>query len=278
MAIAAKKTKPKKSPKLTELKSLEELFIRVGRQLTPPQIFQWVRDHGCHHVIQEDCLEFDKELKTSVLMSRRADLFLALPLSSIFNPERPTVANERKSLIAMFDVKEFGVRKELLEQISQKLIQAGAQESLVNEIRLVADEMLSYVVFNAAQGELQAPKDYTEDEPPKALAEINPATIFLGADQSRFVIGCRDPHGTLNGHSLISNLDRYFNKELEVGVRTAEESASTEAFQMVLASAAFYAGFRPGQASVICCAFPKKMSRKKREQQPKNFHYFIQNF
>jgi hypothetical protein len=269
------------------MNSVESQAIALVQHLGIGEVLERIQVQGFKHVVQESAPEFISELRCAQLMLRDPQLFLDRPLAAILSPENTSAQQETDLEQSVIEIADFGSRTELLEQVAAVVGRKVKTKSLLNDIMLIADEMLFYTVFNAPFGEIKSAQD-EEPPPDDSEASVSATTvngepvmpveprgsIMIGSDDKRLIIACRDPHGTISGPVLIEKLYQYFNRKLPTSIRTAEEGAGTQAFQMINSALSFYAGFDSGRPSVICCSTLLKGSTQLRENAPKNFHYF----
>ncbi len=247
--------------------------IVIGDQFSAADVLDLYERDGTQHVIQRSNLALESEKRLSLLMLNEPDLFLSFPLSAILGPTKPNKQSEVQAAAIQIDILSVSQKNEILKQIKAYLETVTQSKSLVYDISIVADELITNAIFNAPYVD----PNNTRSGPARNsnLVEIDLAKqprFFCGKDSERIIIGVRDAYGTLNTDRLISRIQLSYRTNPKDQMSFAEGGAGIGTFMIFESCATFYVGVKKGASTVVCCAFPTGISSRQRTLMPKNLH------
>ncbi len=243
----------------------------------PTDILNEAITSGTPHVIQNTHPHFIKDLSTSVLMLTEPDALIKAPLTTILSAYSDPAVTE--PALTIFD-QSFNASKQksgLLASINDILSKRTISQSIRGDILVIADELVTNAIFNAPFVDFEntlpgAPRDGTE----VAMHEGKSARVWLGIDDKRVVIGCKDEYGTLNFQKFLRRVKNCYDTGVAATMRMSSEGgAGIGSFMIFNSSANFYADIKPGSHSAIFCALPLNLSSRARAAMPKNLHFKI---
>ena len=248
--------------------------IGVCENRQASELLSMAQANSLYNVVQTDNQVYEREVKVAGLMKQNPQLFFTNPVSSVFSPENPSLDQDQVFEKVRFKFNRSDQKAEALERIESELRKWTKSESTINDARLVADELFTNAVFNAPF--VDADNSSSGASRNLALVEMeegHQGELFLGTDGQYFVIGCSDPYGKLNVKKLIERVQGCYLKGLAESMNMGEGGAGIGCFMCFQASTSYFAAVTPGNETLVLCMMPLKMSQRKKEQQPKNFHF-----
>ncbi len=251
--------------------------VGLADDLHPEQLVDAALALQLHQIVQKQAIEIQKEIKTSEVMIEHTNDFFQYPLSCILTPE--TRNRENETLLSTFEAKltKSTQKPQVLEQLNAALMNLVRSKSLISDICLVADEMIANAIYNAPFVSFEN----TEPGASRLRGEVNVPEdkyihFFLGIDENRLVIGCRDQFGTLNVSRLLERIHNCYTKgAADMMNRTMDGGAGLGSYLIFQACLSFYAGVRKGRETLICASFPMNMRDKHRRALSKNLHLIV---
>ncbi len=269
-----------------ELRDLDEkLFIAragdaiigIASDADPTLLLDLALNSGLKHVCQFSNLHLERELNTSASMLISPEGFLHHPLSTIL---KPTLANIRtEETLKQFEVKfSKAIEKQnILSLLEGYLGQHIRAESLIDEIKSVADELFTNAIYNAPFSD-QKTGDLNEMDRTDSSVKMpdgNEGVIFAGTHDKQIVIGCRDPFGSLKIDNLLDRILKCYQEGVANTMRMdGKGGAGIGSYMVYNTAASYYVGVQPGCSTTVCCSLPINMSSRKRGQIAKNMHFF----
>ncbi len=232
--------------------------IEVVRNLTSGKVLEIARQSGLVHVIQEDGLEFESELRTARLMAESPLAFIYDPLSTIFGDQ----ASELQIYSRLFEANQ--TKHELLNDMGEFLSALPRPRSILLQALSATDELYTNGAKNAWDAEQHPFKDRPVRE---GTVEFTAA-----ASENRLVICCRDSFGMLNLGKLLERLSLCAEHGIGQAILHGTWGAGIGAYNTFESAVSYYAGVEPGRHSVVCVAMPIGIGQRQFDQLPKNLH------
>jgi hypothetical protein len=230
------------------------------------------------HICQSENPYFEKDLNSSAMLLNDASAFAHFPAASILCPQDANSKKEESLLLMDFSFDRVSQKPELLKKLESTLAGTTASSSIRADILLIADELSTNAIYNAPFVDLDntAPGASREDQSVK-MQDGRSARFFIAADDTRFVVGCYDPYGTLNLNKMLGRIKDCYDSGVSANIRMAGNGgAGIGSFMVFNSAASYYVGVSVGQYTMVCCTLPIKMSNRARQDMPKNLH-FIKN-
>lgn len=247
--------------------------IGVGDGIEPRTVVDFAKSFNLRQIVQTSAHDHELELKTSELMLKKPDLFLNFPVSSILDPESVGTARENEVRSYSRQFLNANEKSQILEEIRVHCLDISKSESLVADICLAADELITNAIYNAphvlyAQPGPGAPRTAEHGQSP----DLRPGEIFIGASGTRLILGCADAYGSLNPNHLINRLKSCYDNGVAESVNFGTGGAGIGTFIIFQSASSLYIGVAQSQRTVICCAFSLERRPKVRAAVPKNLH------
>jgi hypothetical protein len=97
--------------------------------------------------------------------------------------------------------------------------------------------------------------------------------LFLAHDESRLMVGCTDPYGSLGIARYLSKVKATYALGAAATMDFGSGGAGIGSYIIFNTGASLYIGVKPGQSTVICCVLPLGMSNRKRAALSKHLHW-----
>ncbi|MCB0351421.1 MAG: hypothetical protein KDD38_09575 [Bdellovibrionales bacterium] len=253
--------------------------IMVCDNVTPGNVIALALDAGYTHICQSSHPYFVPDLNTSALMLLEDKQFINYPLSSIITPSE--VGPEAEANLTHFEYKfeQAGQKFTILQGVGKALGEKKVSPSIQADVLVIADELSTNAVFNAPFVDMEnTASGASREDQSTRMHQGKSASIFLGANDTRLVIGCKDPYGTLNLMKLFVRIKKCYDTSVAENINmTGRGGAGIGSFMVFNSSASYYAVVEEGQCTMILCALPVRMSSKTRLEIPKNLHFIIKN-
>lgn len=241
----------------------------------PVEVLDMVIGNKVSNLCQSSHKQLSEELNTSAKMIFEPTEFVANPLSSILSPQTANADHERILTHFLYDFDSATQKTEALEQLKTYLETISKSESFHSDILSAADELFTNAVFNAPFIDPNTNENLGKDRTDSSTKmEKGSAQLFAGTHDNRLVLGCRDPYGTLQLDSLVKKIRKVYKDGVGQSINMGPGGAGIGSYLVFNTGTSYYVGVIEGQATVVCFSVPLKMSSRKREQMPKNVHFF----
>lgn len=232
--------------------------------------------HHVRHVCQTDAGSLESELNTSALMVRNPDQFLQFPLAAILSPTNVSAASEKRLTALSHSFSSATDKSATLGELRQKLVDEGRSESLIADAVLVADEMFTNAIFNAPFVDPKTGFNPGIDRSDDTVKMKNGrhAELFMGYDQNRLAIVCRDPYGSLNLKQFLRRIHDCSTGGVSAAMRMGSGGAGIGSHMVFNISSSMYVGVSRGKSTVVGACIHWKWSGRRRSEATKNFHCF----
>jgi hypothetical protein len=250
-------------------------FIGLTDKAEPQEVLDLSVQENLNQVIQVSSIELSKEISSSLLIQNSGELFLQCPLATILDPSNVNPEAEKKFQQFEFIFSRIDQKREMLDKLNAYLQTCKGIRSAISDLCLAADELFTNAIFNApgAGGEgPDTPVERTRKD--IRMADGKTGRLFLGIDDSRIVLGCEDPYGSLNPLGQILRIRDCYIKGVGNSVQLDESGgAGIGSFLIFQLAMSFYSIVQSGKKTIICCTFPLNMGQRKRDGLLKNLHY-----
>ena len=225
------------------------------------------------HIIQKSNLNHQSEIQISATMLQSPDQFRQFPLSTILGVHNPTSDSEAQLAEVNHQLSHPDEKSLVLDQIEKWVAESNHQRSIANDVRLIADELISNSIFNAPYVDFE--NSFSGPTRDKNKISIDPAKkprVFIGRDHDRLIVGCQDFYGTLNVNRVIERIRICYESNPGQVMNFGTGGAGIGSFMVFDSCSSLYIAVEVGVSTTICCALPLKMSAVRRKKIPKNLH------
>jgi hypothetical protein len=229
--------------------------------------------NNVQHVVQKSNFKSGEELEVSKLMMNDPSCFIDFPLSSILGEQKPSRDTEKKFTDVSIVLENVLQKKLVLQEIESYLKSFTNSRSFITDVLTAADEIITNSVYNAPYIQVNAAETGPDRDFTKV--KIDPSKkpyIFMGKDNDRLIVGCRDLYGTLNTQHLISRIRTCYERNPGEAINFGPGGAGIGSFLIFDSCISLYVAVDSGVSTTICCSFPLKISATRRSQIPKNLH------
>jgi hypothetical protein len=206
-------------------------------------------------------------------MLERPRDYLCFPVSCIFGLETPSLETEKSLAEFAVQIDTPQKKAEILEKIVEFVNRLRSPPSLVYDISIVADELISNALYNAPY--VDETNSYSGPNRQSASISVDPdkkPEVIAGTDGTRIVVGVRDHYGRLNAEKLVRRIRDCYENNLKDQISYGEGGAGIGSFMIFYSSVGMYIAVEKGRSTTIFCAFPIGLSAGKRSSIPKNIH------
>ena len=247
--------------------------VIIGDQLSTLVILDLCVEDGVKHVIQRSNLGLLEERQLSTAMQERPKDFIKYPLSMIFGDLSATAEGEKRNQSLSVSISSPEMKNDILDQLKSFANQYAKQKSLLYDITLAADELITNAVYNAPYVDFEN----LTSGPSRTAGGLKidadkMPRFFAGSDGQRIVIGAQDLFGSLNVDSMMKRIRRCYQSNPRSQISFGIGGAGIGSFMMFDSCTSMYVAVDRGVSTTICCTFPVAMSAKKRSAIPKNIH------
>lgn len=162
-----------------------------------------------------------------------------------------------------------------MEGVTKPMESKGLSQTLIEDVVCVADELFTNAVYNApfVDKRTHLNPGISRSEMEIHLEADKPVRLFLAHDESRMVLGCKDPFGTLNLVKYFNTIKATYLRGPAATMNFGPGGAGLGSYLIFNAGSSLYFGVSPGNVTIICCVIPLGMSYRKRAEMPKHLHW-----
>ncbi len=248
---------PKRVIIIIEKASLKEVFALAER--------------GYMQFVNKNRDDFSQELLFSALMVAKPTSFAGPSPMFLANFSPNTGPNEENHVSIPF-TSNFE-KHTILEKLNFFLMQDNKLLNLKELCVQVADEMYMNAMFSAPIDETN--KHFFQNlrrDQNVSYPSGKSAKIFSCYSQSRVIIGCTDPYGSLRIQTLIGHLNAVFMNDLAKTKDNSAAGAGVGLKYMVENASLLYCFVKPGEFTFMACGFLLK-GMKANLNENKNIHF-----
>jgi hypothetical protein len=265
---------------LLEIKSSDELQkvkplppVIVGDNLPSVTLLQLCETEGVRHVVQRSNLSPNVETKLAVLMIQNPRDYFDFPVSSILGVKTPTRETEDSLAEIKVQIDTPAQKKQIVDLIEAYASRFRNPRSLIYDIAVVADELISNALYNAPYVDEANTRSGPERQ--ESSISVDPSKkpeVFAGSDGTRLVLGVRDSYGKLNTEMLVRRIRKCHENGLREQISYEEGGAGIGSFMVFDSCVGMYVAVDKGKSTSVFCSFPIGMTAGKRKAVPKNIH------
>ena len=247
--------------------------VHITDSVSPAEVLGLAVGSQCAHVVQTKNPFFANDLNSVALLAAQPSALVQFPAAAILAPAN---CDEKTNAgLTIFDqaFRASREKSQLLQNVEATLEQRSISGSLIADVIVIADELVTNAMFNAPFVDLENTKPGAERKESIEMADGKSARLFLGADQNRLVVGCMDLFGTLNVNKLFKRIKNCYDTTLGDNINFSGSGGAGIGLYMVFnSSASYFAEVKVGSYTIICCTVPLRMSSRARLNIAKNLH------
>ncbi len=230
--------------------------IGIAAGLEPRDVMALNVECGLDHIVQQDGLLFEIELRIAQEMIAKPREFIEHPFASVFGVPSltPALCIQGKAEIK---------KRSVLGQFADYLQDVDGVRAVREEAMMIADELYTNGSKNAAP----------------LVGKHDPATVKPGwvkfmahADKDRLVVGCVDSYGALDVTMITSRVLGCFRNGVADSINETGAGAGIGGFMVFNSCSSLYIAVEKGQRTVVMCTLPMHMRNKTLLDLPKHFH------
>ncbi len=253
----------------------QEHQIAICDNFAPAELLTYAAEKGFLNICQRQGFEFEKELLSSRLLIENSKSFFEFPLSSILCPQNVGKNSEATLVLSDQSFNSSSQKLEILKHFVQVMESQGLNQSIIEDAISVCDELFTNAIFNAPfidpSNQFNPGVSRTEMEIIYESGKFS--RIFIGKDETRLVIGCRDPFGSLDLSSYLKKIKTTYDKGPAAVINFGPGGAGIGSYIIFDLGASFYFGVLPGRLTQLCCVMPLGIGYRKRSLLPKHLHW-----
>ncbi|MGE0526486.1 MAG: hypothetical protein AB7G93_14310 [Bdellovibrionales bacterium] len=248
--------------------------IGVGTALPPEEILRLALDHGFMNLCQKDGYDFDHEVRTSENLIQSPTNFFRFPVSSVLAPDNVCQVSERALIVVEELFNSSTQKREALDTLINFMEVKGFSQTLSDDITAVADELFTNAVYNAPFVDSNGANDRCVSRMGSEVKyeDGKSARLILAHDESRIMVACEDPFGSLNLVRYMEKIKAAYNKGAAAAMNLGPGGAGLGSYIIFNAGSSLYFGVWPKRTTIVCCVIPLGMSYRSRAHLPKHFH------
>lgn len=258
------------------LQKLGGNLIGVCSSESPERVIDFALSQRTNHICQANGTYFASEILAASYLVADPQRAMEYPLSAIL---RPGVFCEHvESSLRGFSMQFSGSddKRSVLDSFSVWARKELRNETLVTESLGAADEMVMNAIYNApfvnSLGQLEAPA-LDSEKVRRGAGKLG--LLFAGVHEKQLVIGCIDEYGSLKIDSLLRRIQTCFAGGIAESVNwSGVGGAGIGSFMLFKLSVSYHIAVQRGRRTLVFCKIPLGMSARKREEEPKNLHFY----
>jgi hypothetical protein len=249
--------------------------IGISENLDPEALLGLSLDSGFNHICQKSGHFFEQELNSTNCIIDSAQNYFKFPIATILTPDDLSDSSERALLAVERSFNSSAQKQEVLASISNAMQAKALPQTIHDDAIAAADEMFTNAVFNAPFVDAHTHKNpgVSRHSSEIKLDGGKFARMFLAHDESRLVIGCEDPFGTLDIERFLQKIRSTYQRGPAATINFGPGGAGIGSYIIFNAGSSLYFGVWPEHASVLCCVIPLGLSNRKRVQLAKHLHW-----
>jgi hypothetical protein len=252
-----------------------EKKIALADVLSPQEVISTVLEKNIQGLLQKSNIFFEQELDAVAKIIEDPTQFLTAPINCLFNSLDSHRAKNKAVDLFEYQFNLSDQKSALIEQFKNYLNNFCDRASVLQDASLIIDELFTNAMYNAPDNDLENTRaGVRRDSQEFEMREKKFGKMFAGHRDSRLVIGCEDPFGTLNVKKLFEKIRSCLVLGADTMMSFGDGGAGIGGFLLFTTSVSLYVGVKRNQKTVICCVLPIGVGDHKRNLMPKNIHYF----
>lgn len=245
--------------------------IGVGNKISPERLLNLAVDHKFKHVVQSSTEDHQRQILSSQIMLEKPKIFFKYPLSTIVKPDSTNSSTEKALTKIQIKFKNFEQKSAALEKLVVALSESSKDQSLILDVKLVADELMCNALYNAPSPE--AKNNLKVKLVPKSTKQ---ASIFMSSTEQEIIIGCSDTYGSLNIIKLLNRVRDCFKNSTGAGIsNVGNQGAGLGTFMVFSLCNSMYFAVNQNLQTIICCSIPRRERLRNKSAMSKTLHLIL---
>lgn len=244
--------------------------VLVCHQVSPHEVVRCAVELDATQIIQDSNPYFKAQLSSALEMLDHPGSFLEMPHSTILTPDRISAEQEKKLGFCELPFCQSSEKEQVLDAIDSALMKLDSPQSLLYDVKLVADELFTNALYNAPKA-LNA--DQAERGSPVSLPPGKTGRLVMAQDDGRLVLACEDEFGSLDIDRYISVLFKCYEVGIRAAINLGPGGAGIGCFMIFESCMSMILGVKPGHKTVVACVFALGKGARARQELSKSFHY-----
>lgn len=251
-------------------------LIGVCSSESPEKVIDFAISQRTNHICQVNGTYFATEILAASYLAAYPQRAMQYPLSAMLRPG--VFCDQVESSLRGFSMRFSGSddKKPVLDSFRLWAEKELRNQTLVTESLGAADEMVMNAIYNApfvnSLGKLEAPA-LDSEKVRKGAGKLG--LLFAGVHEKQLVIGCVDEYGSLQIDSLLKRIHACFTGGIAENVNwSGVGGAGIGSFMLFKLSVSYHIAVQKGRQTLVFCKIPLGMSARKREEEPKNLHFY----
>jgi len=227
------------------------------------------------HICQKGGHLYDKEILSAESMVRCPESYLEFPVATILSPNDMSIDAEKKLLLIDQTFNCSSQKQDSLTLITDAMQSKGLSQTIMDDVVAVADELFTNAIFNApfVDKTTHVNPGVSRSDLTITMDSGKSGRLFLAHDESRLVIGCRDPFGSLELKRYMAKILATYQQGAAATINFGSGGAGIGSYIIFNAGSSLFFGVWPGRATQLCCVVPLGLSNRKRVQLSKHIHW-----
>ena len=244
--------------------------IIIGKGISLPMTYHFVEEYGLCYLVQQNHDHFLYNLMMSALICKYPDNFSKTPLPMMMRTAKGNVIAKNINFQSSID------KNRVMDETFKFLNQHSRTKSIEQNVLLIVNELLLNALYSAPTDDhgnylyANAPRDseihYSKDD----LGEV-----FLAFNDDLFVVGCKDPFGSVNKLRVTKRLSHVFHDFdlAEVEPQNVGSGGSGLGLKLVIEhSSGFGMVVKGGQETFVFASLPLGAGNRKIYEMSKNLY------
>ena len=241
--------------------------IVVCEQIPALDVLRLALERSANQIIQEKNPHWEAEMKASAIMLAAPRSFMDMPMATILSPDDLTPEAEKRVTEKEIVFSSSEEKNDVLESVNQTLRDFGCADTFCSDVRLVADELFTNAIFNAA---FTHTKGISRNQ--KVVVD-KPCRIFIGRSEERLVVGCEDPYGSLNIRKLLAQIRRCEEDGAQRAITWGMGGAGLGSYIVFQNAMSMFYGVEEGKRTIVAAIFPLGKGSRARSKIAKSVHF-----
>jgi hypothetical protein len=165
-------------------------------------------------------------------------------------------------------------KREIIHRSRDFLAMTQRTLTVAQAAGVIIDEMIMNALYDAPSDVRGLARHaHIDRSVPVQLEPGEEAKLFLSYDDSRLLIGCEDPFGSVNEPKVIGRLRDLYGGDQAVSPIMHGAGAGLGLKAIIDYSCGFYMVVQRKKRTLVCCSLPLNVSLRKFESLPKHIHF-----
>ena len=244
--------------------------VHVCHQAAPREVLRCALELGVNQIIQDTNPHYLSQLSSSLEMAEHPGLFFEHPFCVTLTPKSISAENERKLIFHDVTFNKTADKDQLLIAVEAAVTSLARPQSLLYDVKLVADELIMNALYNAPMSAQSAKVDRSVNV---ELPSNKICRLALARDGERLVLVCEDPFGTLNIPTYLAGLSRCYEDGVKKAMNWGKGGAGIGCYMIFESCMSLYLAVKPSEKTVVACVFALGKGTRARQEMSKSVHY-----